>query len=368
MIKIDEIYHYLFWPYIQKHVPATRMFYCDPFGSSRPENLVKVAANGFELNYTYFHDQEPIYLDMHAPLFDDLQIRNRDLNHRIGPRHRAMIHSEYQSDNVRELCERYRLKDYYYFFHGWAALDWFRGYDRTWLITDPNKRDITHSFFSANRIVGGRREHRVRLLLKLLEHNVHNACISFPDQCPVEGQSVLDLAHALGGDQARELVRQAQLPWNFSGETGHPMKSYCLTQFHETASSLAYVITETVFSGTRQHLTEKTFKPICLKMPFVMVSCAGSLEYLRRYGFHTFHDVWDESYDSEVDDAVRLSKISQLLCWMDSLDHQQLNDMYQRCLPVIEHNHRHFYGGGFERVLWDEVSCMLEKMRRDFND
>ena len=55
------------------------------------------------------------------------------------------------------------------------------------------------------------------------------------------------------------------------------MQSNQLSLFEQSAESLLYLVTETVASGRRQHLTEKTFKPICLQMPFIIVGCAGSL-------------------------------------------------------------------------------------------
>lgn len=366
MIRIDEIYNKVFWPYIQQFVPRTRMFFCDPFGHTRPENLcTNAGAGSHELNYILFHDQEPIILDLHAPLFDAVQQRAGDLNNHIGPRHRALVHSEYQSQPVSDECRRRGWKQYYYFFHGWAALDWFRGYDRTWLM--PRQRRITRSFFSANRIIGGHRRHRVDLMYRLLQRHCNNAHVSFPGRCPVEQQDIMHLISHLPDDAAM-LFGQAGFPWNFEGETDHPMRSYELTQFRECAESLVYVATETVFSGIRNHLTEKSFKPIALAMPFVMVSTAHSLAYLRKYGFQTFDSVWDESYDSITDDQQRLDHVADILAWLDSRNAAQLQDLWQQCWPMVQHNHQHFYGGGFEQQLWQELTHMLDQINRDFND
>ena len=75
------------------------------------------------------------------------------------------------------------------------------------------------------------------------------------------------------------------------------MHSCWLSLFDLCEQSAVHVVTETVFDGKRNHLTEKTFKPICLRMPFVLLSTAHSLQYLRSYGFKTFSSLWDESYD-----------------------------------------------------------------------
>jgi len=338
------------------------MFFCDPPGKSDPEALINFGQDISELQYIFFHDQEPIHLDIHLTLFDDVERRNRDLDHGRGPRCSAIVTSEYRSEFVGKACQSYGWHSFYYFFHGWAALDWYRGYDRTFLMPDPMHRTISKSFISANRIIGGHRDHRILLMYHLLKRGISNAWIGFPRVCPVEKQDVTDLS-ARFGTEVQEIFRHADLPRHFPGESDHPMHSCWLSLFDENACSLAHVVTETVYRGRRHHLTEKTFKPICLQMPFVLVSTAGSLEYLRRYGFETFGHVWDESYDLEINDDARLEKIAVLLKDLDDQSPKELQQIYRATLPTIQHNYQHFYGGNFERTLWQELSQMLIQLQ-----
>jgi imidazoleglycerol phosphate dehydratase HisB len=136
------------------------------------------------------------------------------------------------------------------------------------------------------------------------------------------------------------------------------MHSCWLSLFDESAESLLYLVTETVATGQRHHLTEKTFKPIALGMPFVIVGTKGSLEYLRGYGFRTFDSIWDESYDQAEDD-VRIERIASLLRSLDELSVEAKQDLFNQCQEVVEHNWNHFYNGGFEAVLWKELNEML---------
>jgi hypothetical protein len=368
MIRIDEIYNHTFWPWVKQNQPLTRIFFCDPPGRTDPESLFNFGEDVWESNYMFFHDQEPIHLDIHSPLFDDVVRRNRDLNHNQGPSHSALITSERDSDFVDQVCSMYQWRPYYYFFHGWAALDWYRGYDRTLLMPAPTSRKITRSFISPNRIVAGRRQHRIELMYHLLRQDIRNACISFPAVCPVEGISVIEAAHTLSQDYSdiQSVLAAANFPWNFPGEQDHPMHSCWLSLFESNAQSLCHVITETVCYGKRHHLTEKTFKPICLRMPFVMVSSAGSLAYLRSYGFKTFGSMWDESYDLEINDHKRILKISQVLAELDRLSPAELQDLFAAAMPVIEHNFQHFYQGGFEKILWQELTEMLGQIKKDW--
>jgi len=136
------------------------------------------------------------------------------------------------------------------------------------------------------------------------------------------------------------------------------MHSCWLSLFDESAESLLYLVTETVATGRRHHLTEKSFKPIALGMPFVILGTQGSLEYLRSYGFRTFGDIWDESYDFAQDD-VRVECIAELLKSLDTLSIEGKQDLFDQAQVVIEHNWNHFYNGGFEAVLWKELTEML---------
>ena len=367
MIRIDEIYDHTFWPYFRRHIPFTKMFYCDPPGRSDAESLCNTSEDT-ELNYIFFHDQEPIHTDIHAPLFVEVNRRGGTLNDYAGPKHAAIITSERDSEIVDQVCSQNHWRPYYYFFHGWASLDWYRGYDRTYLMPEPHKRCITKSYISPNRIIGGRRQHRVVLMYHLLKRGIKNAWVSFPKSCPVENVDILDIAKNFRAEypDIADVFAAADLPRNFPGETGHPMHSCWLSLFDECAETLAFVSTETVFEGRRHHLTEKSFKSICLRMPFVLVSTAGSLEYLRSYGFQTFGSIWDESYDTETDDAQRLAKIADLLHSLDQLTDAEKQARFEAAIPIIEHNFNHFYSGAFEQILWRELVDMLDTMQQDF--
>lgn len=344
------------------------MFFNDPPGQIELETLRNYGERVTDFNYIAFHDQEPIYLDVHQNLFDEIAKRNLNITTRSGFKNGAIVTSEYNSQAVEQLEQFYGWRSYYYFFHGWAALDWFRGYDKTFLITPVEQRTLKYSFINPNRIIGGRRDHRVLLFYWLRKLGVVNDLTSFPKVCPAENTDINNIAvkYSCLYPDINDVINQVELPWNMPGESDHPMHSCWLSLFKECANSLAYVVSETVCFGDKLHLTEKTFKPICMQMPFILLSCAGSLEYLKRYGFKTFDSVWDESYDRETDDFLRIEKIGKLLKDIDSLSNHERSQILVHCKPIIEHNYHHFYRGGFETVLWNEFTAMLTQIERDF--
>jgi hypothetical protein len=298
-------------------------------------------------------------LSIHTATFDRVRENNADLQDK-RPSIGAICTSERDSDNVDALCAKYGWKSYYYFFHGWAALDWYRGYDKTFLIKPVQERKITKTFIAPNRIVAGERQHRLEMLYHMFKQGMLDNHISCPAVCPAENISILDAVRPLVAryPDIEQVFADQSLPINFAHETDHPMHSCWLSLFDESAESLLYLVTETVATGRRHHLTEKTFKPIALGMPFVIVGTRGSLEYLRSYGFRTFEGIWDESYDLEPDD-VRIERIASLLRSLDELPAEAKQNLFDQAREVVEHNWNHFYGGGFEAVLWQELQDML---------
>ena len=360
MIRIDEIYNNTFWPWFKQHRPGTRVFFCDPFGHTDSDHLFNLGRDDIiETDYVYLHDQEPVHLDLHKPLFAEVVCRNADLW--MEPQGHIVV-SE-RGEFVEELSRQYGWCTHYYFFHGWACQDWFRGYDKTFLIPRAKDREPTRTFMSPNRIVAGKRDHRVLFLYNVFKHGLEQNHISAPRTCQYEGVDISIIAQKYTNvyQDISTVFEQAQLPRLFQGEESQEMTSCWLSNFNEAQDSLVYVPTETVYFGRRQHITEKTFKAIALEMPFVLVAPAGSLEYMREYGFQTFSSIFDESYDTETDDIKRIERVTKLLKELDDLSVKERQDIHRACLPIVEHNFNHFYNGGLTEVLWAELRAMLNE-------
>ena len=219
---------------------------------------------------------------------------------------------------------------------------------------------------SPNRIVAGQRDHRVLFLYHIFKRGLQNNHISAPKTCPVEQVSITSIAQKYTNvyQDIVQVLDQADLPRMFAGEDVQKMTSCLLGNFPEVGDSMIYVPTETVYFGRRTHLTEKTFKAIALEMPFVLVASAGSLEYLREYGFQTFSAVLDEDYDQETNDILRIEKVIKLLKDLDDLSVRERQQLHRHMLPMIQHNYNHFYHGGFRDFLWTELNDMLNRLHQ----
>jgi len=353
------------------------VFFCDPPGHTDPEHLFNHGRDDIiENDYVFMHDQEPVHPDIFEPLFNEVVLRSRDIGCPLGttllyppvnaPKMGHIITSE-KGEYVEELCKKYNWTPHYYFYHGWACLDWFRGYDRTFLIPRAQYRSPTKTFMSPNRIVAGKRDHRVLFLYNVFKNSLDNNHISAPRVCQYERVDISIIAQKYVNvyQDITNVLNAANLPRLFAGEDQQEMHSYQLGNFTEAADSLVYVPTETVYFGRRTHLTEKTFKAIALEMPFVLVAPAGSLAYLREYGFRTFAGIFDESYDDETDDIRRIEKVTALLKDLNNLSVAERQQIHRACLPRVEHNYNHFYSGAFTDILWQELNSMLNDFKKD---
>lgn len=102
------------------------------------------------------------------------------------------------------------------------------------------------------------------------------------------------------------------------------------------------IVMETYCAEKYPFLTEKTFKPIAFFHPFILNSNKGGLKLLQELGFKTFHDFWDESYD-EYNGNRRLEAMFHLILEIGNWSTEKISQMYTDMLPILEHNHNHFF-------------------------
>jgi hypothetical protein len=84
-------------------------------------------------------------------------------------------------------------------------------------------------------------------------------------------------------------------------------------------------------------ITEKTAKPLLAKRLFVVFSSQYHLATLKKWGYKTFSDVIDESYDLEPDYNKRMRMAWEQVEYLATLDP---NTVLAQLTPVFEHNHQ----------------------------
>lgn len=100
------------------------------------------------------------------------------------------------------------------------------------------------------------------------------------------------------------------------------------------------IVTESRFAQPTSNYSEKAYRPMFYKKPFIMVGPPHTLQYMKEQGFQTFGDFWNEHYDMMEDHESRLFAIFKLIDQLNSMSIGELKDMYQKMLPIVEHNRR----------------------------
>ena len=263
---------------------------------------------------------------------------------------------------------RYGLTDCYYFFHAFAAHDWYRGYRYNQQLVPVRDRVLTKKFICLNRITSNARVYRSILVSNLISAGiVDQGYVSHSNRCPDSNETyvgnITDSRYNF--DKASAIANIAKVPElrvDYQ-DTAIENQSMVLGPIPAMMSSFVNVVTETEFWNTKQHLTEKIFKPIVAKQPFILVGCANNLAYLKDYGFKTFSQWWDESYDAIEDPIERLDAITKLLEDICSRDLDQLTTMLLEMESVLEHNYNHFYSNRFLDSCWQELATNLNAIK-----
>jgi hypothetical protein len=98
---------------------------------------------------------------------------------------------------------------------------------------------------------------------------------------------------------------------------------------------------ETYFRESIIHMTEKTMKPIIFKHPFITIGPKHTLKYIKKMGFKTFNDYWNEDYD-EDDYQDRMNKIIQICKDINNWDNNKLQEFHRGVSDRLEYNFKLF--------------------------
>lgn len=128
-------------------------------------------------------------------------------------------------------------------------------------------------------------------------------------------------------------------------ENANYIKNSDLELFNNSYFSL---VTETNFFPIKMGIlsdegnaffSEKIFKPMLMKHPFVLVGPAYMLEYLKKIGFRTFSPFINEEYDNEEDNMKRLEMIVSEIERLSNQTVEQWVQWEKEVNEIVEHNY-----------------------------
>ena len=99
------------------------------------------------------------------------------------------------------------------------------------------------------------------------------------------------------------------------------------------------VVCEKMITGQVFFPTEKTARPLATKTPFLIMAAPNYIKNLRRLGFKSFSQFWNEGYDYQQG-IQRIESIKNIIDSLARLPINELQSMYEEMEPILEHNHR----------------------------
>jgi len=102
------------------------------------------------------------------------------------------------------------------------------------------------------------------------------------------------------------------------------------------------IVTETVYDSSDDYifLSEKIWKPILGKMPFICVGPRYTMQRLRDYGFKTFGNWWDENYDN-LPNEERIDGVISVIEDIVKYDIDKLQELYRDMKNILAFNYFH---------------------------
>jgi hypothetical protein len=385
-VPIDNLYDFLD-QFIDEDVIIYRFY---PHGSKKLSNLskFKTQQKNWRQNLTsiplIMHDQEPLNFKLYKhtdpkemasiiqkirPAFFNLLQKCNLVDYLvdISKHHNLEIfNGEYLADRWL-LCQSEKnsleMSKYeslgaigvYWWCHALIARDWYRYACVDKRLTYPEGNFLL-DFNVYNRAWAGSREYRLKFTDMIIENNlVSSTAISLKklDNDQHYQNHVFENPKFIPKHDLSILKSNQSESWASA--------NYSHDDYIQSAID---VVLETLFDDTRIHLTEKTLRPIACGKPFILVSTPGCLRYLRDYGFETFGEHIDESYDNISDPIDRLSCIIQLMTDIHKLSKNQKINLYNKLHQIAEKNKKWFWSNDFAQKI---VSEFQENYFKSYN-
>lgn len=378
-VPLDRLYHYL--ADIVNHDLV--IYRWAPHGSKKLEDLIPLITRSDSQDLTVpiviYHDQEPLHFEQYSQqefriaaqkIFTKYNIveLNKDqlldyyssLNLRsiAVPNNQfdttILVHSELQSVEVKKY-QQANFVPVYYWSHGLLSQDWFRYAEH-----DPklkfNVDLLQKDFLVYNRAWGGTREYRLYFAELLVKNNLidcSNVTFSRVDNNTDYCQ------HQFVNKNLQ--ISEDELHKYFKPNTADSASSADYNNEDYFRAGIEIVL-ETLFDDIRWHLTEKSLRPIACGKPFMLAATAGSLQYLRSYGFKTFSGLIDESYDLIVEPHLRLQAIAQEMQRISQLSPNKKYKLYTDLNCICQYNKQHFFNSFAGQVITEYKNNLDQAM------
>jgi hypothetical protein len=239
------------------------------------------------------------------------------------------------------------------------------------LILDALKND-SKDYNSLNRTT---RDHRSAHLYSLIKHNILKRGLvsgnwtnnlNQPKDTLLQKSRIInvtreELTHTLWGN----LPVEADGPWL---EADPDSSDKHIFNYDIYKNSLVSVVTETHFIEKDTFFTEKIFKPIAAGHPFILLGSWRMLEALRKLGYRTDFDMFDDSYDNIISNSNRFAEVhEQIIRWI-SLSRDEKEKSVHKSMDTIIHNQELFRKTDYIKNGYQSLYSAIEYTQQTRNN
>jgi hypothetical protein len=356
-IPLDRLYHFVesvAQDILQDRVIIYRFY---PHGSKNVEDMTWLRNEKWQITQLspslYCNDQEPLDYNYYSTIKRKTwaPFKKPEPHFLISQtiyKKVLLLHSELHSIDVAQY-QQDQFIPVYWWSHAVIALDWFRC-----AIHVKLKKQSKKTFLVYNRAWSGTREYRLRFVELLVQQHLQDSCQTSVN--PIEPELGLHYnQHKFKNPAWRpQTVLEDYFPTN--EVPSHYSADFDVDDYNATDIE---VVLETLFDDNRIHLTEKSLRPIAMAQPFILAATAGSLEYLRSYGFKTFGNVWNESYDAVKDPEQRLVAIADLMKQITNWNSTTREKKLTEAQNIANYNREHFFSQEFFNQVAGELTANL---------
>jgi hypothetical protein len=378
-IPLDNLYHwveslvtkpvilYVFRPHGSKKI-SDCSWLCDYDFTTRYKNIPIIMYDQEPLDWNLYNspeqyshfkrykdkEQENLRIDLQFDYLSKFNLKSITLiKNSILYDQSILVHSEKNSIDL----DQYQQNGFlcvHYWAHAVIARDWYRFAQIDSRLNAVKNTD--HKFLIYCRDWSHGREYRLKFMEMLCQHQLDQ--VSRTSIMHINSDNMHFSQHQFLNPSFELCEPDLISKLSSNNHSSSVSADYDSDDFVETQIS---VVLETVFDGSRIHLTEKTLRPIACGHPFVLVAGPGALEYIRSYGFKTFGPWIDESYDSETDSFERMKKIIKSMKQIQQLQGQEQQDFLQSVRQIAEFNKKHFFSDEFFYQVQNELKINLNQ-------
>jgi len=310
-----------------------------------------------ELNTAMLNGKDKIIFDtLNEPLFSDFINRiHAIIAHIPNLKASDVYHTTCSSDGVaryNDYCTANGITDKIniivanFYEYLTSNSNYYLTTEPTYLIGNRPKK-----FLCLNKI---HRYHRIKLIASLLENDLVNSslCSFYGSHFNADWTTDEQLA-MLEPVVAKTILKHRSLfPMVLNAGLHRNNPIQVEMQDLELYSSTYYsIVTETCYFnqnnnnfsimhlfGNATMISEKTYKTILMKHPFLLMSTAYLLKELRGNGYKTFAPFINEAYDEEEDDIKRFDMIIEEIKRLDKFTTEEWITWQHGIKDIVEHN------------------------------